>query len=336
MSLSPLERQLLLDQIARCYGIEPSQFRCLTDNPEDGVYGFKRHGQECVMKYTLPTERTFDALQAQVDWINFLALHDVPVARPIPSQQGLLVEQLPFNDSMVSVVCYQHVLGERPSVPALTAEQWQGWGQTLGKLHALSMHYTPPQQRGRFDHWDTRTSHDRRAIPAEQTLVLEKFDALQQYFRSLPKDPHVYGVIHGDMQANNLCLDNGQFWIIDFDNCAYDWFLLDIATSLYFTLWERPPKQSNAEFAAFVLEHMVAGYRREHILDGAWLDELPTFLKLIEMYSYVAINEHNQVASQNSQEDLPAKHCAMLRRYRNNIEHDVPYIESAYHPWLDA
>ena len=43
MSLSTPEQQLLLEQLARCYGIEPSQLYCLTDNPEDGVYGFTRH-----------------------------------------------------------------------------------------------------------------------------------------------------------------------------------------------------------------------------------------------------------------------------------------------------
>lgn len=99
MSLNPSEQQQLLDQLARCYAIEQSQLRCLTDNPEDGVYGFTQHGQVFVLKYTLPTARTDSSLQAQVDWINYLARHDVPVSRPIPSPQGRLVEQLPSNNT---------------------------------------------------------------------------------------------------------------------------------------------------------------------------------------------------------------------------------------------
>lgn len=117
MSLKPSEQQRLLDQLARCYAIEQSQLRCLTDNPEDGVYGFTQQGQAFVLKYTLPTPRT---------------------------------------DSS---------------------------------------------------------------------------------------------------------------WVIDFDACTYHWSLLDIATTLYFTLWERPAALNNAAFAAFVLEHLVAGYRREQPLE---------------------------------------------------------------------
>lgn len=334
MSLSTPEQQLLLEQLARCYGIEPSQLYCLTDNPEDGVYGFTRQGQAFVLKYALPTVRPFAALQTQIDWVNFLAAHNVPVSRPIPSRQGVLVEQLSFNNSFVSVVCYEQVPGERPQVPALSAEQWQRWGQTLGKLHTLSMHYTPAPHHQPLDHWNAGATRDRRTIPADQTRVLEKFDALQQTFQALPTGPQVYGVVHGDVQANNLCLDHETFWVIDFDNCAYHWFLMDIATSLYFTLWERPADQSNATFAAFVLENLWAGYAREHTLGAEWLERLPLFLKLIEMNSYVAILEYNQAALQRDPAAVPPKHRALLSRYRANIEQDVPYIESAYNPWV--
>lgn len=335
MSFSTPEQQLLLNQLAHHYDLEPSQLHCLTDNPDDGVYGFTRQGQAFVLKYALPTVRTFAALQAQIDWVNFLAEHNVQVSRPVPSQQGRLVEQLPFHHSFVSVVCYEHVPGERPKVPTLPAKQWQTWGQTLGRLHALSIRYAPPPSYTPIDPWNASAVHDRRAIPADQTLVLEKFDALQQTFHTLPAGPQVYGLIHGDVQANNLCLDNGTLWVIDFDGCTYHWFMMDIATSLYFTLWERPAEQSNASFAAFVLTNILAGYSREHSLDPEWLEYLPTFLKLIEMNCYIAINEYNQVASQNNMAALPAKHRAMLKRYRYNIEHDLPYIESAYFPWAN-
>jgi len=332
MSLRPSERHLLLSQLARCYGIEQTQLRCLTDNPEDGVYGFTRQRQDFVVKYTLETARSFSTLQGQVDWINFLAAHGALVSRPVPSQQGGLIEQLPINDTFVSVVCYEHVPGARPAVPTLTAEQWQIWGQTLGKLHALSTRYTPQPHR-RIDHWNASATRDRRTIPADQTLVLEKFDDLQYYFQTLPQASHVYGLIHNDLQANNLFLDNGRLWVIDFDGCEYNWFIFDLATSLYFTLWERPVSQSNAAFAAFVLENILAGYAREYSIGAEWVERLPICLKRVEMDNYVAILAYNQVTVQSNLEALPPKHRALLNRYRYNIEHDVPYIESAYFPW---
>ncbi|MEZ4617405.1 MAG: phosphotransferase [Caldilineaceae bacterium] len=143
----------------------------------------------------------------------------------------------------------------------------------------------------------------------DQTRVLAKFDALQHYFQTLPTDPQVYGVVHGDCQANNLCLDDETFWMIDFDNCAYHWFFMDIATSLYYTLWERPAAQSNATFAAFVLENLWAGYAREYPLDVAWVERLPIFLKQIEMNSYLAILAYNQAVLGNDPAAMPPKHA---------------------------
>lgn len=281
-----------------------------------------------------PTVRSFATLQSRVHWLHFLAAQGAPVSRPVPSPQGVLVEQVRLENSLVAAVCYERAPGARPAVPRLTAEQWQSWGQTLGKLHALSAIYRPPLHQTPLTQWNANVAQDRATIPAEQTRVLETFDALQQYFQTLPTDPHLYGVIHGDFQANNLCLDHETFWVIDFDNCAYHWFLMDIATSLYYSLWERPAEQSNATFAAFVLENLWAGYTRESILDMAWVERLPIFLKQTEMNSYITILAYNQAALQSDPTAVPPKHRALLSRYRDNIEQDVPYIASAYNPWV--
>ena len=215
----------------------------------------------------------------------------------------------------------------------MTAAQWQSWGQTLGKLHALSSVYPPPLDQAPLAQWDANVAQNRATIPAEQTRVLAKFDALQAYFQTLPTDTQVYGAIHGDFQANNLCLNHETFWMIDFDNCSYHWFLMDIATSLYYTLWERPAGQNNTAFAGFVLEHLGAGYAREYPLDVTWVERLPNFLKQIEMNTYVTILAYNQAALQSDPAAVPPKHRALLSRYRDNIEQNVPYIESAYNPW---
>jgi amicoumacin kinase len=334
MSLSGPEHDLILDQLACHYGVKRAQLHCLTDDPDDGVYGFTHQGQDLVVKYTLQADRSFSTIQGQVDWVSFLAEHGVPVSRPVPSLHGVFVEQVPINDTSVSVVCYERVSGERPEGTTLTAELFQAWGQLMGKMHARSTRYNnPSHQNGRIGQWYEGATRDKRAIPADQKLVLEKFDALMRHVYALPKDQQSYGLIHGDFQANNLRVDKGVLRVFDFDDCEYNWFVSDIATSLYFALWESPAKQSNDAFASFVLGHITAGYAREHSIGADWVEQIPIFLKLQEMCIYVAINECNQIALGSSLETLPPKHRALLSRYRYNIEHDVPYIESAYCPW---
>jgi Ser/Thr protein kinase RdoA (MazF antagonist) len=333
MSLSKLEHELILEQLERCYGIKQTHLRCLTDEPDDGVYGFTHQGQDLVVKYTLQATRSFSTIQGQVDWVRFLVEHGVPASRPVASLRGVFVEQLPINDTSVSAVCYRSVPGERPQGLTLTAELFQAWGQLLGKIHALSTRYTPSQQNGRVGQWFEGATRDKRAIPADQRLVIEKHDALMHYVQALPKDQQTYGLIHGDFQANNLRVDKGVLSVFDFDDCEYNWFVSDLATSLYFALWETPANQSNEAFASFALDNMIVGYSREHSIGADWTEQIPIFLKLQEMSIYVAINEYNQMALGKNFETLPEKHRALLRRYRHNIEHAVPYIESAYCPW---
>ncbi len=318
ISLSTAEHECIVNQLAHAYGVTRTQLHPLTDNPDDGVYGFTRQRHDFVVKYTLQAARTFSTLQGQVDWVNFLAVHGAPVSRPVPSLRGAFVEQLPINDTTVSVVCYEHVPGDRPEGTILTADLFQTWGQVMGKIHALSTRYTPAQQHWHIRAWYEGATRDTRTIPADQTLVHEKCDALLRSVHALPNNQQVYGLIHGDFQANNLHVSNGVLWVFDFDDCEYNWFVSDIATALYFTLWEPHPE--------CVLENMLAGYAHERSIGADWNEQIPLFLKLQEMSIYTAITAYNR-------ETLPLKHQALLRRYRHNIEHDIPYIESAYCPW---
>ena len=342
MTTKLTEPQAIMTAVAARYGFAPIQLRLLTDNPADGVYGVTQSAgmeneEHFVLKWTKESVRSRSTLQGQVDWVNFLADHGAPVSRAWPSPQGALVEQLAVDDAVFSVVCYSQAPGERPAGEALTAEFFQNWGQVIGQLHALTTRYTPPQANWHIAAWHEGIANSRQAIPAEQGRVLEKFDALIAHCQSLPTDPGSFGLIHNDLQANNLRLHQGTLTVIDFDDCEYNWFISDLATALYFSLWEKPhPSQSNEEFANFVLKNLFVGYRRQRSLDSIWIEQMPFFLKLQEMWIYIAINEFNQMAQHGQWTTLPPKHRALLTRYRQNIEQDIPYLSSAHNPWQSA
>ncbi len=332
----------LMTAAAVRYGFAPAQLCLLTDNPDDGVYGVAQgveteKKQHFVLKCTKESVRSRSALQGQVDWVNFLAAHGAPVSRALPSLQGELVEQITVENALLSVVCYAQAPGERPEGAALTAEFFQNWGQVIGQLHDLTTHYAPCQASRGMPAWHDGVTSSRQAIPADQSRVLDKFDALVAHCQSLPTDPQSFGFIHNDLQANNLRLHRGALTVIDFDDCEQSWFISDLATALYFSLWEKPhPSQRNAAFADFVLENLLTGYRRQRPLDECWVKQIPRFLKLQEMWIYIAINQFNQIAQGGPWMPIPPKHRALLTRYRQNIEQDIPYLESAYNPWQSA
>ena len=46
------------------------------------------------------------------------------------------------------------------------------------------------------------------------------------------KNPDRYGLIHSDLNINNILVDGDQVKILDFDDCGYGWFLFDLSTAV--------------------------------------------------------------------------------------------------------
>ena len=45
------------------------------------------------------------------------------------------------------------------------------------------------------------------------------------------KKPDRYGLIHSDLNINNILVDGDQVKILDFDDCGYGWLLFDFSTA---------------------------------------------------------------------------------------------------------
>ena len=108
---------------------------------------------------------------------------------------------------------------------------------------------------------------------------------------------------------------------------------MDIATPLYFALWEPHPMHTNHEFADYFLQHFIKGYTQENTLDPNWRSFLPVALKMIEMGAFIQFNkDYRQARSTQNKKEI-TKLRPILTQYRHNIEQNIPYLDSAYSPW---
>ncbi|GIS21109.1 MAG: hypothetical protein CM15mP120_30250 [Pseudomonadota bacterium] len=51
--------------------------------------------------------------------------------------------------------------------------------------------------------------------------------------QSMPKDRNNFGMIHADLHANNVLRNNGQLYVIDFDDAGFGWHAFDLAVAVY-------------------------------------------------------------------------------------------------------
>ena len=55
---------------------------------------------------------------------------------------------------------------------------------------------------------------------------------MQQELRLLGKDASLWGLIHADLHRDNILIHQGNVGVIDFDDCGWGYYMLDIASVL--------------------------------------------------------------------------------------------------------
>ena len=102
--------------------------------------------------------------------------------------------------------------------------------------------------------------------------------------QKLPKDKSCYGLIHQDAHGNNFLVDEtGRITLFDFDECAYSWFINEIAIVLFYIIMDA---EDWPVFTQEFISHFLRGYVKANPLEAKWLKEIPNFLKLREMELY--------------------------------------------------
>lgn len=272
-----------------------------------------------------PVEQTLGML----DWVNFLANHGAPVAAPLASIHSHLMEGLDYEGKRYVVTSFEKadgILAENIPPSAWTDELFRNIGTAVGKFHRLSRLYRPsdpalirPQWTASYEIRQATQKLAATTDPARGQLAL-----LIDELKHLPINPMDYGLIHDDLHfANFLILPDGQVTIIDFDDCLYGWFAIDIAMALFdvLVLYNPHDEAESQCFARRFLSNYLVGYRQENNLSANWLTQIPRFLKLKELCIYADLLGHPDIA-------LPDTWVGRFMRNRaERIANDIPYVD---------
>lgn len=66
----------------------------------------------------------------------------------------------------------------------------------------------------------------------EQALLGRARDAALDALHRASRAPDAWGLVHADLRPGNLLLDGDDLTVIDFDDCGFSWFVLDLAAAL--------------------------------------------------------------------------------------------------------
>jgi Ser/Thr protein kinase RdoA (MazF antagonist) len=309
----------ILQEAMQRYDISKEQIKLL-DSFESFIYEFENGSGSYILRIAHSSRRNEALIQGEVDWINYLADGGVPAARAVLSADGNLVEAIEDGQGGTFLTtAFVKAQGEAPW-DLWTPQLYETYGQLIGRMHLLSKQYQPTRPEWKRPAWDDDMfEFVDRYLPESESAAKKKYKDVCAHVNSLSKGRDEYGMTHQDPHGNNLFVDQaGGITLFDFDECAYNWFVNDIAVVLFYIV------QDAADWTAFTHEFMsnfLKGYCQACPLDTAWLKEIPHFLKIREIELYAVMHRDFDVTN------IPDEWCArFMQGRREKIDQDIPYI----------
>ncbi|QOT12358.1 phosphotransferase [Paenibacillus sp. JNUCC32] len=259
------------------------------------VYSYNREGCKYILRFTPSTLRAQKGLEAELEWIRYLAENGMSVSEPIPSVQGIDVERVSGKIIDFYATSFRHAPGRKIGYPECLNNPmlYEQCGRMTGHLHDLAKRYEPLTRRHSWERNDYLLLA-RKYLPPEHAPILRILVELKERLTSLPVTPDNFGLIHGDINVGNFMVDEtGEITLFDFDECQYSWYTEDIANQLYYLLYvfgEDSKTERKVQYELFI-EHFARGYTENgRRLPEGWKDQLLLFLKLREIIVFVGMN----------------------------------------------
>lgn len=310
----------MTDTAAR-YGVSQDQIYFLKD-AENYVYEFEKDHRSYILRITHTIRRHPDYIMGELEWLNYLADHGLPVSRAVPSAQGNWIETIPADSGDFLAVVYEKAPGRIVEAADWNETLFQTWGEYVGRMHALTQGYRLSHPAYKRQEWYEEDQLNlRKYVPSDQMQVFKKADQLMERIHRLPKSKDCYGLVHTDLHQGNFHWHEGRITAFDFDDIGYNWFMNDIAIILYNVQWyPTVPYEDQAEFVRHFFTHFMIGYRRENDLDPWWAQQIPDFLRLRHVLLYGLFHQFMDL------DHLQDEEAQMLRQYRHDIENETPVV----------
>ena len=313
---------IVLEYALNCYGFEGAGITDINSG-SNKVYKIRKGGRNFYLRIS---KRGYDYVAAEIDWILFLK-GEISAPELLKSKNGRLLET--YTDSgQAYVICAFY---ELPGVywdkndPALWNENvFYSWGATMGKMHRLTKEYRPPGKAS------ARPRCEDSLLPAEffknYPTVRAKLERIRDETLALPKDADSYGLIHSDMHQQNILIDGSGISVLDFDDCRYGFFSLDIGIALYHAVWWGLPDACGSKngFALSIINNFMAGYGAQNKLSRFWRKKIFMFM----LYRQIdALSWHLNYFKPKSIDETVYNDCFKIyfdfRKHIEYIEKDI-------------
>lgn len=304
------------------------------DGSRNKIFFYKNLEQDYVLRISDRYDRTLEQIEAEVNFINFLADNGLSVARPVLSENNNFVEKIMIGKSIFFITSFEKAPGQKLSEQGYKYrsgisldEYFFNYGALLGRMHRLSKEYQSLYQHVCRPEWlEIRTKQRITCfIPDSFSKVKGKCYELWDQIRELPINTDAYGLIHADFNDSNFNIDfsTGKIVVYDFDDSCYCWFMYELANAWRMgTGWIKYEESVSKRkvFMEHYFEVVMKGYSTENNLSWEWMQKLDLFIKMVEIEKLLDEMEYMYEHSGKINYD------SYLLSLFHRIEQDIPWF----------
>jgi Ser/Thr protein kinase RdoA (MazF antagonist) len=259
------------------YEVTPLQY------VNNAVFAVDGPGGQYVLRVHRRGRKPPALIESEMRWLADIHQQtDLCVPVPVPTRNGPLLAPILVEgiDEPLSCVLLTWVEGESCKPETTTPEQARQLGDFLARLHNFSAVYQPPLGfiRPSLD-WEglfgERSPYNPGAgarifTPRQVQVMNVVARRVQEVMQVLDADDASFGLIHADFIAKNYLFDGDQVCAIDFEDCAFGYYLYDLAPPLL--NFSPLPHYAGLKAALW------AGYTAQRPLPDYYRDYLETFV----------------------------------------------------------
>lgn len=311
-TFSPDGRSPIADQFACRWQHDPGSLRFFRSSA-NFIYLLQRDGERSFLRAASSQERSREQIAHELNILEELRQAGIPVVQTIPSLAGNALETIETVIGTFHVVLFAGLAGTQRVVGDLTPEDFGRWGAAIGRVHA-ALATVPPEFNIKHPSWEhclNRIDSRSAELPSSVTLEAAR---LRPLLLELPQTNETYGLLHGDLELDNLIWRDEDIAALDFDEYSAGWYMFDLAKALSEPLEEGHTLES-PELSAFV-----DGYRQEHSLSDESLAMLPDFISLSDLNGYASLARAIDIAVDEAPVDWMQDLIVRLRAWMSAYE----------------
>lgn len=250
----------------------------------NAIYPFTYDGELRFMRMAPVGEKSRTDIEAELEYLDYLADNGFPSLRLIPAENGEKLMTLDTEWGVWYACAFAQVRGVQVEDTDYSAEIMEACGETLGRMHCLSRTYAPKTRRP--DHREIlRRSRDALIESGAPEYIIDELDDVVAKMDALPVTDENYGLVHYDFEPDNVFWDADAHacGVIDFDDCMYNFFAVDIEQAIGSLREELGADSDQAEKSFF------KGYEKACPLPEGYADIQPLMRRFVDIYAYARL-----------------------------------------------